>query len=103
MIDLSDRTRQLIDVFFSDKVKEEAIFFLQNECAENLPLGKMGTPEGIEKIRFAVIKISNGDIDVLGKAISLASADWRDVLVWADFANDVEAHNKWADRVLGRT
>jgi len=102
MIDLSDRTRQLIDVFFSDKIREEAIFFLQNECAENLPLGKMDTPEGIERIRFAVIKISNGDIDVLGKAIGLVSADWRNVLMGADFGYDVEAHNKWADSVLER-
>jgi len=102
MIDLSDRTRQLIDVFFSDKVKEEAAFFLQYECAQNLPLGKMDTPEGIERIQFAVIKISNGDMDELGKAISLAKTDWRDVLMWADFGNDVEAHNRWANRVLGR-
>ena len=103
MIDLSDRTRQLIDVFFSDKVKEEAAFFLQNECAQNLPFREKDTQEGIERIQFAVIKISNGDMDDLGKAISLAKTDWRYVLMWADFGYDIEAHNKWADRVLGRT
>ena len=102
MIKLSDRTQQLIDAIFPDEVKEKAIHHIQYECAQNLPFMDEATPEDLERIRFAVIKISDRNIDELVRAISLASVDWRDVLVEADFANDIAVHEKWADGVLGR-
>jgi hypothetical protein len=43
-----------------------------------------------------VLKISNGDQDKLLEAVLLAKRDWRDVLVWAGFANDLDAHAQWA-------
>ena len=64
-------------------------------CGDNLPLYEPSTPQGLERIRFAVLKISHGDQDKLLEAILLAKRDWRDVLVWADFANDLDAHHKW--------
>lgn len=102
MIDLSDKTQQLVDIFFPDEIKEEAIHRVQYACAQNLPFREIDTPEGLERIRFAVLKISNGDIDDLTNAINLANTDWRDALVCAGFANDVGEHNKWADSVLQR-
>ena len=66
------------------------------ECGSNLPLYKPTTPEGLERIRIAVLKISSGNVDKLLEAISLAKRDWQDVSVWADFANHLDAHNEWA-------
>jgi len=43
---------------------------------------------------------SNGDIKKLKTAAKLAKTDWRDLLVNAGFAEDVNAHNIWADTIL---
>jgi len=45
MIELSERTRQIIEVIFQNEVKEEAMHSIQYECAQNLHLG-MGADFG---------------------------------------------------------
>jgi len=47
-------------------------------------------------VRFAALKLSEGNKDKLLRAAQLAQYDWRDLLVAAGFANDAEAHNSWA-------
>jgi hypothetical protein len=47
-------------------------------------------------VRFAALKLSAGGMDRLRKAIELAKTDWRDLLVAAEFANDVNAHKRWS-------
>jgi hypothetical protein len=37
-------------------------------------------------------------LDGLRKAVELAQADWRDLLVAADFASDPQAHLQWLPR-----
>jgi hypothetical protein len=46
------------------------------------------SPEGDERIYAAILKIADRDADRLLEAISLAEANWRDVLVGAGFEND---------------
>jgi hypothetical protein len=46
-------------------------------------------------VRFAALKLSEGRLDRLEEAIKLAQTDWRDLLVAAGFAHDVEAHLNW--------
>ncbi len=50
----------------------------------------------MERIRFAVLKLSEGNMDKLIQAIELAQAGWRDVLMASGFGEDVEAHNRWS-------
>jgi len=69
--------------------------WLRNECGDNLPLWKPATPAGLERIRFAVLKLSNGSLKDLRRAIDLAKTDWRDVLIAAGFGSDVKAHDSW--------
>jgi hypothetical protein len=53
-----------------------------------------------ERILFAILKLSGGNMAKLEKAISLAKVDWRDLLVASGFADDAQAHYLWlADRV----
>jgi hypothetical protein len=47
------------------------------------------------EILFRPLKLSNGNFEKLRQAVDLAKIDWRDLLVAAGFANDVEAHKKW--------
>ena len=95
-VDLTPRTREVISHLFDSEATRFVEQLLVDECGDNLPLYKPATPEGLERVRLAVLKISNGDQDKLLEAILLAKRDWRDVLVWADFANDLDAHTQWA-------
>jgi hypothetical protein len=95
-VDLTPRTKEVIAQLFDSSIISEVERLLADECGSNLPLYKPATPEGLERIRLALLKISNGDINKLLKAISLAKRDWRDILVWAGFANDLNAHEEWA-------
>ncbi|HEV2199940.1 MAG TPA: hypothetical protein VGR73_08965 [Bryobacteraceae bacterium] len=48
-----------------------------------------------ERVRFAALKFSDGELEMLESAVKLAQTDWRDLLVATGFANDVGAHRKW--------
>jgi hypothetical protein len=50
-----------------------------------------------ERLRFAVLRLSGGDLAALAHAVSAGEKDWRDVLVWADFG-DGRAHETWVPR-----
>ena len=53
----------------------------------------------LDRLRFAVMKLSGGALDALSKWIAAAEGhgdgDWRDVLVTAGFADRVESHAAW--------
>jgi len=51
-------------------------------------------------VRFAVLMLSEGDLDKLRSLIDHAKIDWRDVLVWAGFGYSLTAHERWAQDVL---
>jgi len=93
MIPISEATRTRLRTLFRESDWEEAEIRLATECADDLPL-----TEEFERIRFAVLKLSEGDLEKLGQAIDEAKCDWRDVLVWAGFGDDHRAHWSWQPR-----
>jgi hypothetical protein len=50
-----------------------------------------------ERLRFAALRLSRGDLTGLADAIKLGNTDWRDLLMAADFG-DVDAHSVWVPR-----
>ena len=68
---------------------------LRDECGNNLPFMKNKDEIALERLRFAAIKLSKGDLNKLLDAVVLAQTDWRDLLVAAGFAGDVRAHQSW--------
>lgn len=74
---------------------ELAAELLVEQCADNLPLWVDTDPQGLERIRFAVLKLSHGDLGELVHAVRRAQMDWRDVLVAAGFAHSVRKHEEW--------
>ena len=88
-----------VNSFFSEGNRLEAIELLKSECADNLPLCKEANPSKMERIRFAAIKMSDGQLNELYYAVDLAQNDWRDLLKVSDCVN-VDAHEIWADKVL---
>lgn len=103
MIEISTRTAKIIDRLFSAKDGEAARRLLQTECAENIPLVHFPSPEKFERIRFAALRLSKGDLGKLKEMVLLAQQDWRDLLLAGDFAHSTEAHDEWADKVIGST
>ena len=101
MVPLSNSTLALVQQTVPEDLLQEVINLLENECADNLPFLEKATSEGLERCRYAVLKIGEGNIDKLINAIALAQQDWRDLLVAAEFAESVDAHKFWAIKEYG--
>ncbi len=95
MIPISGETEKRISAMFPPQDIGTARDILLNECGDNLPLVEPTYPQLAERIRFSVIRLSQGDLAALRKWVEQAKADWRDVLVAAGFGNGLEDHLKW--------
>jgi hypothetical protein len=99
MIGLTSLTRSHVAVLFRAEEAAGAERLLAHECADTLPVNaEAATPTGLERIRFAAIRVSGGSLDRLREAVRLAQVDWRDLLVAADFAVSADAHERWHPR-----
>src|SRR4051812_35056428 len=55
-----------------------------------------------ERVLFAALRFSHGNLAALEQAIELGKKDWRDLLVAGEFADDVHAHERWIPRTITR-
>jgi len=55
-----------------------------------------------ERIQLGVLKLSEGNVDKLLSAISLARTDWRDLLMSAGFGYSITEHKNWAENIIKR-
>jgi hypothetical protein len=92
---LSPETQRRLDALFAGAARQVAGDLLVTQCGANLPLWRATDPEGLERIRFAALKLSNGNLAELRRAVDIAQVDWRDVLVTAGFGRDPRAHERW--------
>lgn len=92
MIALSERTRQHLRVLFAPDAQSEAERLLVS--LDDFPTQSAHTPESLERLRFAALRVSAGVLTGLRDALALARADWRDLLMAADFG-DADAHERW--------
>lgn len=92
---LTANTLWLIERMFPSELCASVVALLEAECGSGLPFMGEARPEGLERVRFAVLKLSKGSTTELAREVALAKIDWRDVLVAADFATDVRAHQVW--------
>ena len=96
MVDISDVVGDRIRALFSPEDYERVAALLREECGDNLPF--CDAPDRgplIERIRCAVLKLSEGNYAELGEAVSLAQIDWRDALVSAGFGDHELVHLAW--------
>lgn len=99
MSGLSRDTLRLIDILYPEDRQRIAQMLESELDAEKI--GCAGwSPEQMERIRFAVLKLGLGGGRELEKAKDLARVDWRDVLVSAGFGEDIEAHRIWWESVV---
>jgi len=97
---LSKTTEQIVEKLFSVAEQDEVREILVNQCGNNLPFLAEADEHKLERFRFAVLKLSQGNLEELHRAVQLAKVDWRDLLMAADFGHDVKAHEKWAQSLL---
>ena len=100
---LSPATCQLVLQVFSPQDQAEVARILANECANNLPFMEHQNEVGLEPVRFAVVKLSRGNIADLRWWATMARVDWRDLLAAAGFAGSPTAHQEWASATYGVT
>jgi hypothetical protein len=94
-IALSLETQRRLDALFAGPARDAAATLLVSQCGADLPLWHGKDPGGLERIRFAALKLGNGDLGELRRAVQIARVDWRDVLVAAGFGHDPRAHERW--------
>jgi hypothetical protein len=92
---LSMVTWERLKLLFHPNDQERVANLLVNECGTNLPCCEATPEDLIERIRFAVMKLSNGNLRELHYAVHVAKIDWRDVLYEAGFADSTTAHLNW--------
>ena len=95
IVPLSPDTIVRLDILFDEPERSEAGRLLVEECGNRLPFCEESDAVSLERIRFAALKLSNGELSALRSAVELAQIDWRDLLVAADFAEDTDAHRSW--------
>ena len=95
MLKLSQATEERIERVFRPELRREAARILAEECGNNLPLCEGRDEVGMERIRFAVLKLSGGDLVKLKAWVKDAQRDWRDTLMDAGFGEDLAAHERW--------
>lgn len=99
---LSPRTMLLVSIIFDAEKFEEVVKLLEEACGNNIPFCDTHNEFQMERIRFAVLKLSEGNIKKLREAIDEARFDWRDLFMAASFGHDVQAHEKWAKEILNQ-
>lgn len=94
-IPLSDDTRRAAEILLDSAIRSRIEERLVAETSEEIPMWHNFTPEGMERIRFSVIKLiaqnpQNEDI-----AFNHAKMDWRDLFLAAGFADSATEHERW--------
>jgi hypothetical protein len=95
MIELSQSTEEKIKKLFPPGLWAEVFTIIESECGDNLPFCGNLDKYQIERIRFAVLKLSEGDLKNLKESVKFAQCDWRDLLTASGFGDDIHAHKRW--------
>jgi hypothetical protein len=95
MIPLSQETRRRLEAVFPEGKRDQAERLLITRCGDGLPLTSRADDDFWERIRFAVLKLSAGDLKRLEREIEGANCDWRDTLMAAGFGESITAHKNW--------
>jgi hypothetical protein len=95
VIEVNNDTKLRIHALFPESEWESVERMLVTKCGDNLSLVDSTRIELAERIRFAVLKLSEGRVSELEQQIALAAVDWRDTLVAAEFGHSMTAHKSW--------
>src|SRR6185503_15865969 len=89
---LSERTKRLMSLIDDSALRSKVERLFQEDGALYGP----PTADVLERVRFAVIKLALQGEQMFEIAAHLFRVDTRDLLVNAEFANDLDAHEQWS-------
>lgn len=92
---LSDETEKRVRMLFNSSEFHAVEELLMSKCGNNLYYEKNYNSEDLERVRFSVLKVSDGDFSKLKEAVELANLDVRDVMSLADFSSEVYSYRDW--------
>ena len=90
-VQLTPETERRVELLFPPGDREAVRMILLKECSTNIPGWDSA---GLERLHFAVLKRSDGDLVELRRAVDLAKLDYRDALMWAGFGEPY-VHSRW--------
>lgn len=96
-IPLSAKTKKAAEILLDDSLRERIEQRLIEETSLDVPMWDDCTPEGLERIRFAVLKLVARNPKNENIAFNHAKMDWRDLFVAAGFAQSATEHDRWYD------
>src|SRR5262245_7415994 len=97
---LTPATKARLAALFQAEDVSEAETLLAEQCDETLPLLSGSGAHGLERVRFAAIRVSGGKLGRLREAIRVAQSALRDLLMAAKFADHPSAHLSWVPQRL---
>jgi len=92
---ISEKTRILVARMFPLSEQPTVVDLLETRCGADLPLISADMSPLLERVHLAVLKLADGSLPALRRAVVVANSDWRDVLVAAGFADSLTAHESW--------
>ena len=101
-IPLSSRAEKLTSMLFLEPERSRLAKRLVAEASENIPFHEDATPEGMDRVRFAILKRIKHEGKNEDSAFEDAKCDWRDLLVSAGFANSMTAHDSWYEAITNK-
>lgn len=96
---LSKNTKGIVHRLYKSSEAKKVCDILEFECGTEKISCEGWTPEQMERIRFAVLKLDTEKKLDLYSAIKLAQVDWRDLLISAGFAEELNSHEVWAKHI----
>jgi hypothetical protein len=95
MTPLSEEIVLRLNLLFKESDRAEAARLLIEDCIAEAIRAPTISETGLERCRFAILKLSNGEPKTLIDAIGLAQTDYRDLLMAAGFGEDPNVHLSW--------
>jgi hypothetical protein len=92
---LSPLVQHHIDRLFPAGQRADVLHLLIESCGPKTLYRKMDWSAILERVQCAILRLSNGKMENLHKAIELYHADWNELLCAANFEKDVNAHKVW--------
>lgn len=91
---LGPLAQELLSAVCPDAVRNEIATLLADSCSIGLLDRERPVAWGdfVDRVQLAALRGSGWDVDKIRHSVALASLDWRNLLVQADFAADLSAH-----------
>jgi len=79
-------SRKLSSLFKDENLRKDVVELLEN-------YGKGNHEQEVPRVRLAVLKLANTDINEIRKYVGKAKQDYRDILAWAEYPRQSK---KWS-------